>query len=90
MRPTNGSTTTIRKPPISATVRDATTELTKSRIQLVVDGRAISTFTYDGAKDKLSYVPSGDLSYGKHTVKIVATDAKGLSATKAWSFSVVR
>ena len=90
MRPTNGSSTTNRKPPISATVRDATTDLAKSHIQLVLDGRSVSTFSYDEAKDKLSYVPSRDLSFGKHTVKIVATDAQGLSATKTWSFSVVR
>jgi hypothetical protein len=90
MRPTNGSSTTNRKPPISATVRDATIDLAKSDIQLVLDGRTVTTFSYDGAKDKLSYTPSRDLSFGKHTVKIVATDAKGLSATKSWSFSVAR
>jgi archaellin len=90
MRPTNGSTTTNRKPPISATVRDATTDLAKSHIQLVLDGRSVTTFSYDQGRDKLSYTPSRDLSFGKHTVKIVATDARGLSATKSWSFSVVK
>jgi hypothetical protein len=90
MRPTSGSSTTNRKPPISATVRDATTDLAKSDIQLVLDGRSVTTFSYDQGQDKLSYMPSRDLSFGKHTVKVVATDAKGLSATKSWSFSVAR
>jgi len=52
-----------RKPPISATVRDATTDLAKGDIQLSVDGRSVGTFSYDGARDKVSYTTSRDLSF---------------------------
>lgn len=90
MRPVDGSSTTDRTPPISATVRDATTDLAKTHIRLYVDGNSVTTFAYDRATDKLAYTPGANLSYGKHTVKIVAKDPQGLGATKTWSFSVVR
>jgi hypothetical protein len=52
-----------------------------------VDGRA-KGFSYNAATDRLSHL-SGKLAHGKHTVRIEATDGK-LSATKTWSFKVVR
>ncbi|MGI8909597.1 MAG: CSLREA domain-containing protein [Rubrobacteraceae bacterium] len=86
--PKPGSKVKTRKPAISATVRDAQTNLAKSNIKLFVDGRARS-FSYNAATDRLIR-RSNKLSFGKHTVRIVATDAQGLKATRNWSFKVVR
>lgn len=88
LKPTSGSKTRDRTPLIAATVSDAQTDLAKSNIKLFVDGNKKDTFSYDASTDRLSYT-SGRLSFGTHTVKIVATDGV-LSATKSWSFKVVR
>ena len=80
-----------RTPAVSATVRDAQTELTKNNIQAVyLDGRLISAFSYNAGTDRLTFTPSGKLSYSRHTVKIIAQDPVGLTATRSWSFRVVR
>jgi hypothetical protein len=87
-RPAPGSSTQNRTPLISATVRDAETDLDGSTIKLSVDGieRAAS---YDKASDKLSY-KSAKLAPGQHTVRIEATDASGLKGQNTWNFKVVR
>ncbi|MEJ7842575.1 MAG: putative Ig domain-containing protein [Rubrobacter sp.] len=77
-----------RTPRISAVVRDADDELGKSDIKLYVDGRA-RTFAYDPDTDRLSGV-SRRLSYGGHTVKVVATDEAGNTAVETSRFKVVR
>jgi hypothetical protein len=87
-RPAPGSTTRDRTPSIAATVRDAQTDLAKPDIDLFVDGNR-RDFSYDRSTDRLSFVPGSRLSFGKHTVKVVADDSV-LSATKSWSFGVVR
>lgn len=81
--------TRLRTPTIAATVSDRETNLAKSNMRLFVDGRAKGTFAYSSATDRLSY-RSSRLSFGKHTVRVVATDAQGKSAVKSWSFRVVR
>ena len=88
LKPAPDSEIRDRTPLITATVRDAQTNLAKTNIKLFVDGESKTTFSYDCSTDKLSYA-SGQLSFGRHTVKIVATDGV-LSATKSWSFKVVR
>lgn len=77
-----------RTPLIAAAVRDDHTDLAESDIELFVDGREKTTFSYNGSTDRLSYT-SGKLSFTWHTVKVVATDS-ALSTTKSWSFRVVR
>jgi thermitase len=88
MRPIPGSRTKDRTPLISATVRDAQTNLTKSNLQLYVDGRRIGVFSYDTSTDRLART-TGRLSYGYHRVRITATDPFG-SVTRTWGFRVVR
>ena len=68
--------------------RDAQTDLAKPNIKLFVDGNR-RDFSYDRSTDRLSFTPSSRLAFGKHTVKVVADDSV-LSATKSWSFGVVR
>jgi hypothetical protein len=77
-----------RTPLISATVKDAQTDLTQANIRLTVDGSAKS-FAYNADADTLVY-QSGRLAYGNHAVRIEATDAQGLTAARTWSFKVVK
>lgn len=87
--PAPGSKTRDATPTIKATVSDSLTNLAKSHIKLYLDGKRITTFSYDRSKDRLSYT-SRRLSLGTHTVRITARDAAGNVATRKWSFKVVR
>ena len=87
-RPAPGSTTRDRTPSIAATVRDTQSDLAKPDIKLFVDGNR-RDFSYDRSTDRLSFTPGSGLTFGKHTVKVMADDSV-LSATRSWSFSVVR
>lgn len=92
VRPAKGSTTHDRTPTIKATISDAETGLQEANIRLFVDGREISINDrgYDPATDVLFHTPDDyRLSYGFHTVKVVANDGE-LERTKRWSFKVVR
>ena len=89
LSPAPGSETKELKPLISATVQDDEQDLSASNIKLFVDGKSITNFSYDAATDQLSY-QSGKLNRGQHTVKIEATDDKGLQTVKDWSFSIVK
>jgi dipeptidyl aminopeptidase/acylaminoacyl peptidase len=86
--PAPGSGVRDRTPTIAATVRDETTELAGPDLELYVDG-ARRSFSYNADTDRLSRT-TGRLSYGKHRVRIEATDAMGNEAERAWSFRVVR
>lgn len=88
-RPAPASATTIRRPLIGATVRDNQTNLAKANMRLFVDGRQITAFTYNRTTDRLSYRPP-TLAFGRHTVRVVATDPQGLSRTVNWNFRVIR
>ncbi len=70
-------------------MRDAQINLAKSYIKLFVDGKKKSTFSYNRFTNRLSYV-SGRLSFGWHTVRIVATDAAGNMEVRSWRFRVIR
>ena len=87
-RPAPGSSKRDRTPTVGAVVRDGAGELAASNIRLYLDG-ARKTFSYDPATDRLSRT-TGRLSYGKHRVRVVAEDAAGNVATRAWWFWVVR
>jgi thermitase len=87
--PAPGTRTKDRTPLIRATVRDEQTNLAQSSVELYVDGRKETEFSYDMSTDLLRY--NGDrLSYAWHRVKVVARDADGLVGYKGWSFKVVR
>ena len=86
--PALGSKIKSRTPLISATVRDAQTDLDATAIRLFVDGSA-RTASYDKASDKLTY-QSTKLARRQHTVRIEATDEKGLQTGKDWNFKIVR
>jgi hypothetical protein len=76
-----------RTPRIGATVSDADIELSADDIELYVDNRA-RAFKYFQDTDRLSAV-SRRLSYGGHTVKVVATDRSG-ETTETSRFKVAK
>ncbi len=87
VRPVPGSTISDKTPVMAATVRDDRTNLLKDNIRLYVDGRQKGTFSYSAATDRLSY-RSDRLSSGRHTVRIVATDASRNQGDESWSFVI--
>ncbi len=78
-----------RTPEVTATVRDDRDELSQNNVSFFLDGREMDTFSYAASTDRLTY-QSARVSAGKHTVKIVATDAAGNDTIRTWSFKVVR
>jgi hypothetical protein len=88
---TNNSPTgsiTDRTPTIAATVADKETDLAASNIRLFVDGVRKDAFNYARATNRLTYSRQR-FALGKHTVKVVATDAQGKVGTKTWTFTQV-
>ncbi len=92
LAPAPNSRTRAARPRIGATVNDMETNLAKSNVKLFVDGKKIApkSFSYDRATDRLSFTPKAALGAGRHTVKVVATDAQNKSVTKQWAFEVIR
>lgn len=90
LSPAPGSATTDRTPTISATVRDAQTDLIKSDMSLYVDGNYMKRFSYNASTDRLVHAPQKELFYGKHQVRIRATDTAGGTTYREYSFSIRR
>ncbi len=67
---------------------DKETDLAASNIRLFVDGVRKDAFNYDRAANRLTYSPQR-FALGKHTVKVVATDAQGKVGTRTWTFTQV-
>ncbi len=88
LSPKIGSKTSDTTPLIKARIRDDSGELAARNIKLFVDGKRKSFRYVAGARDLLSASPK--LSRGRHTVKIVATDSLGKSATKSWRFTIIK
>ena len=75
-------------PTVRAKVEAEGANLSKRDIRLYLDGAEQRRFYYGRATGNLSYHP-GMLSYGNHTVEIVATSGQGSSTSKkSWTFSV--
>lgn len=55
---------------------------------LIFDSKKRGAFRYAGRQDRLSYRPSGKLSPGSHSVKIVVRDGQGLRDNRKWNFKV--
>lgn len=89
MSPKPGVTIKNRRPVIRATVRDRPTNLARSNIRLFVNGQRKTRFAYNRSTDRLTF-RSPRLSYKRHTVRVVATDAHGKKTVRTWRFRVVR
>lgn len=86
--PKTNSRTSDTTPLIKVRIRDGSGELQARNIKLFVDGKAKSFKYVAGRQDTLSATPQ--LSRGRHTVRIVATDRLGKSAAKSWGFTIVK
>jgi subtilisin family serine protease len=89
VKPAPGSKTRKRTPEIKATAQDTEKNLSKSDVRFFLDGRRVMGFGYNEGTDRLRFV-TNKLSFGRHYVKVVATDPAGNSDTRRWSFKVVR
>jgi hypothetical protein len=76
------------RPTVQATVKDSATTLSKSDINIYLDGEQVRDFQYRRTTGSLSFTPR-KLSSGAHTVEIEAGAAEGSrSARKSFSFVV--
>jgi hypothetical protein len=76
------------RPIVQATVMDSKTTLSKSDINVYLDGEAIRGFQYRRTTGSLSFTPP-KLTSGAHTVEVEAGAAEGSkNARKSWSFVV--
>ncbi len=76
------------RPMVQATVTDSATTLSKSDINVSLDGEQVGAFQYRRTTGSLSFTPS-KLSSGAHTVEVEAGAAEGSkNAKKSWSFVV--
>jgi cytochrome c len=74
-----------RTPTVRATVKDVRSGVTKARVKLKVDGK---NRAFKWSNGKLTWTPGANLSYGKHTVRVEATDGAGNKTVKTWSFRI--
>jgi hypothetical protein len=88
LSPNPGSETGDRPPTIEAKVTDNDHNRSERDIKLFLDGDRIRNFAYRSGREWLKYTPNR-LSFGKHTVKVVAVAARGEKATKGSSFRVL-
>jgi len=79
-----------RQAEIGATVTDDGGALTGACFALYVDGTEVSGFTYDPVTGRLRYTPPKRLAFATHTVRLLATDGAGNTASRTWSFTVRR
>lgn len=86
-----GPTGTVRaaRPTLHAKVTDDT-GVRAARIKVTVDGLRAKRLEYVARTGKLTATPRKKLAPGRHTVKVVATDAAGNRAVKTWRFKVRR
>ncbi|GAA5145601.1 hypothetical protein GCM10023340_15200 [Nocardioides marinquilinus] len=76
-----------RTPTVRATIKDVRSGVTKARVKLKVDGK---NRTFKWSNGKLTWTSGSNLAYGKHTVRIEATDGAGNKTVKTWSFRIQR
>lgn len=86
LSPRPNSKTRDKTPLIKAKVSDGPANLSRGDITLSVNGRK-KNFSYNPTSD-VATLRSGKLKPGKHTVKVIATDAAGNSSVRAWRFTV--
>ncbi|QIN77718.1 S8 family serine peptidase [Rubrobacter marinus] len=87
--PAQSAVTYDRTPTIGANVGDAQGRLARSGVQMFVDGRKITTFSYTSLSSttgRVGYTPS--LAPGFHKVRIYATDPQGMTTSGGWGFTV--
>ncbi len=65
---------TERRPTISITYADAESGVDVDSIRLVLDDQLINVPDKQKSASQLTYIPTGDLAFGQHTVKLEVSD----------------
>ncbi|WP_075618337.1 DUF4350 domain-containing protein [Paenisporosarcina indica] len=84
--PANGTRVETPRPEISVLIGDAS-GVDKSSVTLSLDGNLLADAPISATQ--ASFQPTEDLVEGIHTVAVTATDLKGNTSTKEWTFEVV-
>ena len=87
--PAPGSEIASRTPLVKAQITDSSSDLGRGNIKLYLDGVRKRSFEYDAISDLVTW-ETPRLDWGRHQVRIVATDAHDAFSSKRWSFKVVR
>ncbi|MBA7683013.1 hypothetical protein ES703_91369 [subsurface metagenome] len=84
--PTDGQQISDRKPLISATYVDGTSDINSDSAEMFLDDEEVdATATTSG----VTYTPTEDLVDGSYDVTVNVSDNAGNEATESWSFRVV-
>lgn len=91
LAPTRGTTTSSRRPRISATTKSGKLDFDENRIHFTVDGRDVSRDAVFANRvgNYILWDPNRDLSPGRHKIEIALRDRNGnFIVDEAWSFNV--
>jgi PGF-pre-PGF domain-containing protein len=86
--PRPGTTLYSRTPLIAASYSDISGIDTDSII-IEIDETEVK-YNHTNTAKTMKYMPSGNLSYGTHTIVLKVSDKPGNQASKTWSFSIKR
>ncbi|WP_335547459.1 Ig-like domain-containing protein [Neobacillus drentensis] len=75
-------------PEISALINDPS-GVDEASVHMWLDGNELKAPEATITRMQVKYTPTEDLAIGVHTVKVAATDLKGNSNTKEWTFEIV-
>ena len=84
------ASTRDRTPTLRATISDAGGQLTRSHLDLRVDGKVASWVHYDVRRGLMAWTPQRGLAPGRHSVRLVAVDKVGNRTVTQWGFTIRR
>lgn len=84
--PQNGTRVESPRPEISVVMEDPS-EVDTTTVKVWFDGTEVTNATI--GKKQVKFTPEQDLEIRVHTVKVEATDTKGNTGTKEWTFEAV-
>lgn len=84
--PQSGTRVESPRPEISVVMEDPS-EVDTTTVKVWFDGTEVTNATI--SKKQVKYTPEQDLEIGVHTVKVEATDTKGNTGMKEWTFESV-
>ncbi|NHC38435.1 Ig domain-containing protein group 2 domain-containing protein [Bacillus sp. MM2020_1] len=86
--PQKGAKVETPHPEISALINDPS-GVNESSVQMWLDDQELKAPEATLTRMQVKYTPTEDLAIGIHTVKVSATDSKGNTNDKEWTFEVV-
>ncbi|MFD0826992.1 lamin tail domain-containing protein [Neobacillus sp. M.A.Huq-85] len=86
--PQNGDKIETPQPEISVLIYDPS-GVDETSVKFTFDDKEITAPDATISKTQVKYTPTEDLALGTHTVSVTATDVKGNSNSKEWTFEIV-